>query len=41
VGAIDDGTLQAGRLGLGLELFQAGEYMELEFDNFLVRAPES
>jgi hypothetical protein len=39
VEAVDDSTLKAGRLGLGLELYQAGEYMELEFDNFLVRAP--
>ncbi len=41
VEAIDDDTLKTGRLGLGLELYRPGEYMELEFDNFFVRAPRT
>ncbi len=40
IDSFEDDTLDRGRAGLGLELYQAGEFLEIEFDNFTVTAPE-
>ena len=39
VDSFSDDTLDAGKVGFAYNLYQAGEYMKLELDNFEVRAP--
>jgi hypothetical protein len=39
VNSIDDKTLEKGMVGIAFRLFQAGEYLQLEFDNFILTAP--
>jgi hypothetical protein len=41
VNSFKDDTFDSGMVGLGFDLYQAGEYLELEFDNFEVRAPNA
>jgi hypothetical protein len=41
VDQIEDGTLTSGKVGVGLELSNAGDQMEVAFDNFEVRAPKA
>jgi hypothetical protein len=35
-----DDTLKKGRVGVAFQIYQGGEYLELEFDNLKVTAPE-
>ncbi len=40
VDSFEDDTLDMGKVGIAIELYKAGDYLELEFDNFDVTAPK-
>jgi hypothetical protein len=40
VDSFEDDMLDKGKIGVGLQLYKAGDYIQLEFDNFLVTAPK-